>query len=327
MTLYNATATAIKSVDPKIRVGGPTTSGSMAWIDQFLDEILTKKIPIDFVVTHTYPNQLPNITNINSWSERIQTGAIDIVNKYNSKYNIDLPLFISEYNSGLGVSQTNQDDNYAAAFHIFWAKHLQSLFPSVLQWMSWWAVSDVFEENGFNSNEFHNVYGMQTIRGTKKPEYRAFELLQLYGSEIEFESILVSDDNGFENVSMSTSQVYCLKNRNDKGRYGLFIANWNNPGFNLTEQHLTIDIANYIENKGDVKSAVMYRIDSNNTSPLNEWRAMKKPKYPTQEQLDALNKTSQLVGVNITTEKIGDNTLQLEVDIPVYGVAVVDLQY
>ena len=115
----------MKSVSSKLKVGGPTTSEGMFWLDQVLNDVLSKKIPIDFVVTHTYPNQLPNMTNINSWSERIQTGAIDIVNKYNSKYNINLPLFISEYNSGLGILHANQDGNYAASFHIFWAKHLQ----------------------------------------------------------------------------------------------------------------------------------------------------------------------------------------------------------
>ena len=29
----------------------------------------------------------------------------------------------------------------------------------MLQVLSWWAISDVFEEGGFNSNEFANIYG------------------------------------------------------------------------------------------------------------------------------------------------------------------------
>ena len=139
------------------------------------------------------------------------------------------------------------------------------------------------------------------------------------------------DDNGFGNVSMSTAQVYCLKNKNGGGRYGLFIANWNNygtgSGYNITQQHLVINVGNFIENMGMVKSAVMYRIDANNTAPLDEWQSMGSPEYPTDEQLNALNKSSQVVGVNIAVKKMNDNTLQIEVVMPIYSAAVVDLQY
>ena len=190
MELYNATATAIKSVDSQIIVGGPTTC-CFAWLDQFLEDILSKNVAIDFVVTHSYPNQL-SLTNINTWPDAIQSNAIDIVKKYNNKYNKKLPLVISEYNSGCcmtpfdGGKFQNDDNYYAAAFLIFWAKHLQILFPDddtrVLQWMSYWAISDVFEEGGFNSHEFNNLYGLQSIRGIRKPAFRAFELLEMYGS-------------------------------------------------------------------------------------------------------------------------------------------------
>ena len=250
----------------------------------------------------------------------------------------------------------NDDNYYAAAFLIFWAKHLQVLFPDdntrVLQWMSYWAISDVFEEGGFNSNEFNNLYGLQTIRGIKKPGFRAFELLQQYGSEVclkyilceivnkyknlhcyenekktEYESKLVSDDNGFGNVSMSTGQVYCLKNPKDDRRYSVFIANWNNYGFNVTEQSMTVNIGNYIENTNVVKKATIYRIDANNTDPLGAWRGMGSPEYPTDDQMNKLNESSQVIGVDIGVKKIDDQTVQIEVDMPIYSAAVIDLQY
>ena len=61
----------------------------------------------------------------------------------------------------------------------------------------------------------------------------------------------------------------------------VYSMNWNNYGFNITEQTLTINVANYIEDAGTVKSAVMYRIDANNTAPLDEWKSMGNPEYPT----------------------------------------------
>ena len=84
------------------------------------------------------------------------------------------------------------------------AKQLQDL--SVMNggkfgWMSWWAISDVFEEGGFNSHEFNNLYGIQSIRGIKKPAFRAFELLEMYGSDVEYQGKLVADDNGYDEDS------------------------------------------------------------------------------------------------------------------------------
>merc|ERR1711971_1503236 len=133
------------------------------------------------------------------WIEAIQTQGIDVVDKYNAMFNRSLPLIISEFNSGCcreGIDDgkfPNNDNYYAASFMLFWAKHLQVLFAngdasqSTLQWLSYWAVSDVFEENGFNSSEFNDYYGLSTIRGIPKPAFRAFEALHEFGSEIEFE--------------------------------------------------------------------------------------------------------------------------------------------
>eukprot|EP01084_Bolivina_argentea_P136488 240368_1 len=122
--LYNATVTAIKSIDKYISVGGPATEG-FGWLDQFLENILSQNIPIDFVTTHSYPNLL-SIKDINSWINTLQTQGIDIVNKYNSKYNISLPLLITEYNSGCCINAFgnywNDDNSYAPSFIIFWAK-------------------------------------------------------------------------------------------------------------------------------------------------------------------------------------------------------------
>eukprot|EP01084_Bolivina_argentea_P029652 55061_1 len=340
VTLYNATATAIKSVDKSLSVGGPTTAG-FAWLDEFLNDILSANIPIDFVVTHSYPNQL-GLTSINTWINAIQTQGIDVVNRYNNKYNLDLPLVISEFNSGCcrqGIDNgkfPNNDNYYAAAFMIFWAKHLQVLFAdgnvdkSTLKWMSYWAISDVFEENGFDSLEFNDYYGISTIRGIPKPAFRAFQLLHEYGSEIEYKSSLIADDNGFGNVNMSTLQVYALKNAVNMDRYSIFIVNWNNYGFSITEQNVVINVGNTINNKGNnLKSVIMYRIDENinNTNPLATWIQMGSPRYPTSEQLQSINESSQLKPMQISFKEIDSETIQFELDVSPYNSIVLDLQY
>ena len=51
--LYDLTARTIKAVDPRLRVGGPSTAGA-AWVPEFLAHVEVSGAPVDFVTTHTY---------------------------------------------------------------------------------------------------------------------------------------------------------------------------------------------------------------------------------------------------------------------------------
>ena len=51
--LYSASATAVKSVSPQYRVGGPATAGN-GWITDFIRYCADNHTPVDFVSTHTY---------------------------------------------------------------------------------------------------------------------------------------------------------------------------------------------------------------------------------------------------------------------------------
>ncbi len=51
--LYEITVRAIKEVCPRLRVGGPSTSGSR-WIKSFVNYCRANNIPLDFVTTHQY---------------------------------------------------------------------------------------------------------------------------------------------------------------------------------------------------------------------------------------------------------------------------------
>src|SRR6202167_3411174 len=55
--LYDTTAQALKRVSPTLRVGGPATAQA-AWIDRFISHAVETRVPIDFVSTHVYANDL-----------------------------------------------------------------------------------------------------------------------------------------------------------------------------------------------------------------------------------------------------------------------------
>src|SRR5262249_21390083 len=51
--LYDSTARALKSVSPRLRVGGPATAAA-DWVVDFLKHCSNSGSPIDFVSTHGY---------------------------------------------------------------------------------------------------------------------------------------------------------------------------------------------------------------------------------------------------------------------------------
>jgi beta-xylosidase len=53
LQLYDVSAAAVKSVDPRLAVGGPS-SAAAGWVDDLLDHTKRYGTPIDFVSTHTY---------------------------------------------------------------------------------------------------------------------------------------------------------------------------------------------------------------------------------------------------------------------------------
>ena len=54
-TLYDHTARALKQVDPRLRVGGPSTAQA-AWVSAFIRHTSEQQVPLDFVSTHVYAN-------------------------------------------------------------------------------------------------------------------------------------------------------------------------------------------------------------------------------------------------------------------------------
>ena len=54
MSLFNASAHALKSVSPSLRVGGPATAG-LDHLEDFVQACQQQAIPFDFVSTHHYP--------------------------------------------------------------------------------------------------------------------------------------------------------------------------------------------------------------------------------------------------------------------------------
>lgn len=339
LLLYNYTMSAIKSVDKRIQVGGPATGG-LTWITDFLNLVQQNDYALDFLSSHSYPGNTKNDIN---W-------YYDTLNQVNSeinafdKYKQNLSFILSEFNSGIfqwNEGYDNHDTIFASSFMIAMAYRLQNLLnvndaENHYQYMSYWTFADIFEENGFQSAPFWNDYGITnryfgilTKRNIPKPIFRSFQLLAKYGSNISYNVELNNSSNGYNKTDpKQTMTIFALRNdqNNSKNRYAIFISNFANLNSTIDTQSLTINIMQNIY--GTVpKSANLYRIDKNNGNAFGEWVKLNRPIYPTMDELNQMNKSSQLIQQTLEIKSIDTNTASISLDIEPYGVAMIDLQY
>src|SRR5262249_4847684 len=103
--LYDHAARAIKNVSPRLRVGGPSTAQA-AWADRFLAHCHEKNVPVDFVSTHVYGNDLAeDVFGTHESIPRTQM-VCRAVKKVHDQIAASgyprLPLIWSEYNADYG---------------------------------------------------------------------------------------------------------------------------------------------------------------------------------------------------------------------------------
>ena len=99
--LYDHTARSLKSVNPRLRVGGPATS-SAHWVDDFLAHVAKENVPADFVSTHGYSDDTVEDlfgTHENIPIEKRACKAVEKVHKQiAASPRPAIPLFWTEWN-------------------------------------------------------------------------------------------------------------------------------------------------------------------------------------------------------------------------------------
>ncbi len=200
-SLYDQTAATLKTVDPALRVGGPSTAGA-AWVPEFLAHVAQSGAPIDFVTTHTYGVNggfLDEEGKSDTKLDPSPDAIIGDVKKVRAQIAVSkfpaLPLYFTEWST----SYTPRDlvhDSYVSAPYIL--TKLKSVEGSV-QGMSYWTYSDLFEEPGPPTKSFEGGFGLLNRDGIRKPAYFAYKYLHaLSGNEIPAgdTQVWASDDHG-----------------------------------------------------------------------------------------------------------------------------------
>lgn len=179
LRLYEDTARTIKAIDPALRVGGPATAGA-AWVPDLLRYTAERGVPIDFVSTHTYgvdggflDEHGKEDTKLSASPDAIIGDVRRVRAQIDATRYRQLPLFFTEWST----SYTPRDmvhDSYVSAPYI-----LTKLKASggLLQGMSYWTFSDLFEEPGPPPTPFHGGFGLMNREGIRKPAWFAYKYL------------------------------------------------------------------------------------------------------------------------------------------------------
>ena len=145
--LYDATARALKSVSPRLRVGGPATAQA-AWVDRFIRHCVENHVPVDFVSTHVYGNDsAKDVFGTDETIPRTRWCAArsqKVHDQVRRRRDPDLPIIWSEYNA----SYKNEPDVTDATFMGPWLADTIRQCDGLVDMMSYWTFSDVFEEQG-----------------------------------------------------------------------------------------------------------------------------------------------------------------------------------
>src|SRR5579864_501314 len=269
--LYDHTAHDLKEVSPRLRVGGPSTAQA-AWADVFIKHCADNKIPVDFVSSHVYGNDKAEDvfgTHEQIPRNRMVCRAIGKVHdQIKSSAMPTLPLIWSEFNASYG----NEPDVTDAPYMGPWLADTIRQCDGLVNEMSYWTFSDVFEEQGVVKQPFYGGYGLIAEDGIPKPAFNAFQLLHWLGDE---------------RLSVSSNDV--LATRRQDG--SLVIAAWNltgpgAPGAAKTIQLQFKDI--------QIDKVRITRVDKDHGDVHPAYQAMGSPRYPTPDQIVKLRAASRI---------------------------------
>ena len=195
--LYDHTARAIKSVSPRLQIGGPATAQA-AWVPDFLQHVATKHVPVDFVSTHVYANDLAkDVFGTNEDIPRdvmVYRSVKKVHDQIAASALPKLPLIFSEYNA----SYANEPDVTDSPYIGPWLANTIRLCDGLTDSMDYWSFSDVFEEQGVVRSPFYGGFGLIAADNIPKASYNIFLLLHKLGTQrlkLDSDSALATTDS------------------------------------------------------------------------------------------------------------------------------------
>jgi xylan 1,4-beta-xylosidase len=305
--LYRHAATALKRVDHRIPVGGPASARN-EWIPEFMSFCELTKTPLDFISTHHYPTDDAVDQGADMEAQMAAAGR-GVLRRMAEKARAEagsLPLYYTEWSNSPSSRDAYHDQPYAAAFIV---KSILDV-AGLVDMYSYWAFSDIFEEEWFPSEPFHGGFGLLSLHGIPKPSYRAFQILHGLGTE----------KLALQWAAPSSSTLDAVATRAGS-RVVLLACNHDVPHAPLRAEKVEVTLPEVPA----FSRAWVQRIDEDNANPRKLWNDRGSPQYPDARLLEDLIASSALKKTELAIARTGGRQ-RAAIVIPPHGVAAITFE-
>jgi xylan 1,4-beta-xylosidase len=268
MKMYDVTVAAVRSVDPRLKVGGPS-SAAAGWVEELLAHVERSGAPLDFVSTHTYGS--PPLDFRPSLERYGRAGT---------------PIWWTEW----GVTPTHFNEVSDAVFSgVFLLRGMASAMDRI-ESLSYWVVSDHFEELGRPPALLHGGFGLRTVGELRKPRWWALALLERLG---ETRLPVAASGDGADSL------VESLAARDGSGEVSVLV--WNMTldqtkaaGEPSLDRPVTVAVEGL--DPGAAYTLSHERVDQDHSNIAGVWGELREADqaWPTDEQWDRLREADRL---------------------------------
>lgn len=307
--LYDHTARAIKSVSPRLQVGGPSTAQA-AWVTPFLQHVKQANVPIDFVSTHVYANDTArDVFGNNEQIPRDQMVYRSVQKVHDQIANSpfpNLPLIFSEYNASYANEPNVTDTDYMGP----WLANTIRQCDGLVSNMAYWSFSDVFEEQGVVRSPFYGGFGLIAADSIPKPSLNAFRALHKLGTR----RIRIDSDSALATTDGTRTLALALWDYAPPDGTGPKYTMPSGPAassrvFDLTLQHVPPNAA-----------VEIWRVDDDHGNVIKAFNAMGRPAGDlTPQQIEQLRAAGAMSPAEHAHLRAG----KLQITVPPHGLAVV----
>ncbi len=313
---YTATAEAVKSVDERLKIGGPATSGSR-WIKEFIEYCRETGSPLDFISTHQYAGdpiagiehtesgvnlKIDLFAALKKRKELAHDNILDLYRDFmgiknaakglkreaftGSAANIrklagELPLYYTEWNMSASFTAPCNDTSMQACYDLQAIYHSQDSVSG----SSIWSFSDLFEEQHQFPEEFHGGFGLMTQSGIKKPTYYALQFLNEAGDDL------------LGIYSAGQTDVAIFKKDQD---FHVIASS-----LDFAEAPHSEPVTLKIPAACPMKASVAV-IGKDSANPLKVWETLGKPQVPTATQVQTIKERSKPVEKELASSYDGE---------------------
>lgn len=330
MELYERTALTLKRVDAQLRVGGPASAGFgdhpgvPPWGEKFLAACAERELPLDFFSTHPYPTLYPIDTEGRGYMiwdgpDRLLVDMRGCDKLLGSSAYPNAERHYTEWSSSPSPRDPVHDTAFMASFIVGNNWRARDLMDS----LSFWVISDVFEECRVGDTPFHGGFGLVNIQGLKKASYHGYWFLSRLGEEVLAEGDSYAVTRRYDGTLAILLWNYCHY-RDDANDSRLLAAAKPGDIYDLFDARPAREFTLNLDGVGTSVRLQTTRFDREHGSVYDAWVDMGAPQHILPTDLEVLRRRMEL-DVSVQRVVAPENTLEWIITVQPFGVTLLEI--